>query len=130
MVTLSATKTQQTVSDLSPPTDETSVDCSTSNQAASTNPRGSKKTYLVRFQGNNSKKWDGHDVELDGEWLESLYDVSELKNPGKQLSLPWPGKGKQIRQWNAVISTPRGTESDDPAGEKPQPTKKKSRKPQ
>ena len=94
--------------------DETSVHCTEVcpvNEAA--NPtNGSRKTYLVRFEGNNSKKWDGHDVELDGEWLESLYDVSELQIPGKQLNLPWPGKGRQIRQWNAVVSTPRGTESD------------------
>ena len=50
------------------------------NEAA--NPCGSTKTYLVQFEGNNSKKCDGHDVELDGEWLESLYDASELQIPG------------------------------------------------
>ena len=26
----------------------------------------------------SSSKWDGHDVEIDGEWLESLYETSEL----------------------------------------------------
>lgn len=123
VVTLSAIKAQETVSGSTstPPTDDTSDPPSTCCPAdEATSSRGSRKTYLVRFEGNNSKKWDGHDVELDGEWLESLYDVSELQIPGKHLSLPWPGKGRQIRHWNAVISTPRdrSTESDPAGGEK------------
>ena len=36
-------------------------------------PPPEERKYRVRFQGNNSKKWDGKDIVVDGEWLESLY---------------------------------------------------------
>ena len=53
------------------------------------------KRYFVRFEGNQSKRWDGKEVELDGGWLESLYTPQELTT-GSELSLPWPGKGKKV----------------------------------
>ena len=60
------------------------------------------KRYFVKFEGNQSKRWDGKQVELDGGWLESLYSQEELA-PGKQLTLPWPGKGKNVTNWNVVV---------------------------
>lgn len=33
-----------------------------------------KRRYFVRFEGNNSKKWDGRQIMFDdSEWLESMY---------------------------------------------------------
>lgn len=37
---------------------------------------------------------------LDGEWLEGLYNPSELKIR-KVLSLPWQCKGGKITYWSA-----------------------------
>ena len=48
----------------------------------------SSKKYIVRFEGNNSKKWDGREISVDEEWLESLYDPKELTG-GKQLHLSY-----------------------------------------
>ena len=74
-------------------------------------------------------------MEIDGEWLESLYETSELL-PGKQLSLPWPGKGRQIRKWNAVLTAPRGIEKrktqavahEKPSGQQQALKRKRSKK--
>lgn len=63
------------------------------------------RRYFVKFEGNNSKRWDGKEIELQGEWLESLYSTEEL-TPGKKLTLPWPGKGKKVTEWNVVVVDP------------------------
>ena len=67
-------------------------------------PSSNPKEYIVKFEGNNSKKWDGREINLDGEWLESLYDPKELTS-GKQLRLPWPEK--EEKYWNAVLMEPK-----------------------
>ena len=55
--------------------------------------------YTVRYQDNNSKKWDG---QKDGDWLLGLYDHSELV-PGKKLELPWRTKGGKTTYWKAIV---------------------------
>ena len=66
-------------------------------------PTGQMETkYCVRYEGNQSKRWDGREITLDGAWLESLYRPAELI-PGKQLSLPWHGKGGRVQSWKAVL---------------------------
>ena len=72
------------------------------------------KKYIVRFQGKNSKKWDGREISVDEEWLESLYDPKELTG-GKQLHLPWPEKGGEEKYWNAVFIDPKLPKSPDNA---------------
>lgn len=67
--------------------------------------RSSNKKYVVRFDGNNSKRWDGKEVWLDPEILDELYDSSELYN-GANISVPWKGKGGKISHWNAVFVDP------------------------
>ena len=76
--------------------------------------------YCVRYEGNQSKKWDGREITLDGKWLESLYDVAELV-PGKQLSLPWQAKGGRMEEWKAVLisatsTSPSGKECKNDLG--------------
>lgn len=65
------------------------------NTSTSSAPPPAPRRYFVKFEGNESKQWDGKEVELDGEWLESLYTQEELAT-GKSLTLPWPGKGKNV----------------------------------
>ena len=42
---------------------------------------------------------------LDAEWLESLYDPSMLVE-GKEVLLPWRGKGGTYQEWSAVLVCP------------------------
>lgn len=65
----------------------------------------SKRNYYVRYQGNSSKRWDGKQIVVDGETLESLYPVEELV-PGKDVVIPWPKKGGEIENWKGVLVDP------------------------
>ena len=59
--------------------------------------------WTVRFEWNNSKQWDGKEVAVDGEWIRELYaDPTELE-PGKEIRLPWKGKGGTTVEWKALI---------------------------
>ena len=58
--------------------------------------------YTVRFKGNCSKRWDGKDIVVDGEWLEELYNKEELC-PGRVIELPWEGKDGKSVGWRVVI---------------------------
>ena len=51
--------------------------------------------YCVRYQNNSSKRWDGKMIWLDAEWLEELYNPSELV-PGLEVKLPWATKGGKM----------------------------------
>ena len=48
--------------------------------------------HLVRFEGNNSKKWDGKEVWLDPYVFDELYDPKELLH-GAKLSVPFKVRG-------------------------------------
>ena len=63
--------------------------------------------YLVQYE-NNSKRWDGKLLSLEGEWLESLYQLNEL-SVGSKLKLPRSGKRGKVTYWNAVIVDPNTT---------------------
>ena len=72
------------------------------------------------------------EIDLDGEWLESLYDPKELIS-GKQLRLhvPWPEKGEE-KYWNAVLMEPKQeisscdiTYSNTPSSSKGKTTRKR-----
>ncbi len=51
---------------------------------------------------NSSKRWDGKVIEVEADWLHSLY-AEEAVVPGKELVLPWPGKKGVVKSWNGVI---------------------------
>ena len=58
--------------------------------------------YLVQYENNSSKRWDGRVLYIDGEWLESLYQPSKL-SIGSKVKLPWSRKKGRITYWNGVI---------------------------
>ena len=49
---------------------------------------GSSQQHIVRFKGNNSKRWDGKEVWLDTEVLDELYDSNKLFD-GANVIVPW-----------------------------------------
>jgi len=63
------------------------------------------KQYVVRFENNNSKRWDGKEVWLDSEILDELYDSTELFH-GANITVPWKCKGGRITHWKAVFINP------------------------
>ena len=54
--------------------------------------------YCVKYQNNNSKRWDGLEIWVDSEYLES----PSLLVPGFEVSMPWKGKNATT-PWKAVI---------------------------
>jgi hypothetical protein len=60
------------------------------------------KEYVVRFKGNQSARWDGKDIVVDGDWLEELYSKAELC-PGRIIQLPWEGKDGKSVDWKVMI---------------------------
>jgi len=62
-------------------------------------------SYVVRFEGNDSRKWDGKEVYEDKEVLDELYDSSELVH-GAKISYPWRLKGSKLTHWNAIFVDP------------------------
>ena len=58
------------------------------------------KCYVVRFEGNNSKKWDDKEVWLNAEVLDELYSENELVH-GCTITVTW--KSKKITHWNTVF---------------------------
>lgn len=63
--------------------------------------------YCVEFINNNSRKWDGKRVWLEGDWLSEMFDVDELV-PGKKITLPFPSPNQsgKTKDWNAVVVNP------------------------
>ena len=64
-----------------------------------------RQQYIVRFDGNNSKRWDGKEVWLDAEVLDELYESNELYH-GADVIVPWKGKGGKISHWKGVFVDP------------------------
>ena len=60
------------------------------------------KSYIVRFEGNNSHKWDGKEAYVEREVLDELYDSTKLIH-GAKLLYPWRGKGGKLTHWNAIF---------------------------
>ena len=57
-----------------------------------------KAAVSVRYEGNNSKRWDGKVVKLGHELLEG----QELL-VGNAVEMPWKGKGGKVTIWKGVI---------------------------
>ena len=52
------------------------------------------KQYIVRFNNNSNRCWDGKEVWLDAEIQDELYDGSELID-GANIIAPWKEKGER-----------------------------------
>ena len=66
------------------------------------------KTYCVKYENNNSRRWDDKMVMIDEEWLHSVCNTSEI-HCGDKVKLPWTAKKGKMQYWNAVVVD--GTES-------------------
>ena len=64
--------------------------------------------YYIKFEGNNSQRWDGKVISIPSSQIEdTYYDQSQLV-PGFIITLPWPSKGnKKVINWKAVIVEPK-----------------------
>jgi len=58
--------------------------------------------YIVRFKGNQSAKWDGKEIVVDGDWLQEMYPKEELC-PGRIVQLPWEDKKGKNVDWRVMI---------------------------
>lgn len=94
------------------------------------------KTYCVKYENNNSKRWDGKTVMIDGEWLHSVCNTSNV-HCGDKVKLPWTAKKGKIQYWNAVVvdgmengscKQPKNAVAADNTKSSPQSKKLKSRK--
>ena len=108
----------------------TSTSLPSASAALAANPP-KKQKYCIRYTGNSSKRWDGKEIWVDGEWLEGLYKPSELTD-GHRIRLPWQGKRGHVTYWDAVIVDtekpqvhPSALVSVDKSA---QPTRKRKRK--
>ena len=59
--------------------------------------------YVLRYTGNHSKKWDGKEIILDRDYLQSLVEEESELVPGGNVKLPWTKRGGGKEVWNAVI---------------------------
>ena len=59
------------------------------------------KHYIVRFEGNNSKRWDGKKSWIEAGVLDELYTKEELVH-GTEIMVPWRSKGK-ITHWKGIF---------------------------
>ena len=60
--------------------------------------------YCVRYEGNNSKRWDGREIWVDTDYFEEFFEPSVLV-PGYEVVMPWQLKNS-IAYWKAVIVDP------------------------
>ena len=74
------------------------------------------KQYVVQFEGNNSKKWDGKEMWIDAEALDEHYKASELVH-GNSVIVPWRHKGGKIKHWKAIYIDPAAQPAAKPAEE-------------
>ena len=72
-----------------------------SNELSTTASLDKPKHYIVRFEGNNSKRWDGKESWIEAEILDELYSEAELVHDA-EIMVPWRSKGK-ITHWKGVF---------------------------
>ena len=84
-------------------------------------------TYCIRYENNQSKRWDGKELLVDKDWVDELYPDGIY--PGKQLELPWTGKKGKTVMWNAVVQCKKqhmeDQQDDQPKSPKVKQTKSK-----
>lgn len=73
------------------------------------------KQYVVKFKGNNCRQWDGKPIVVDADWIEELYNKSELF-PGRVIELDWPDPkdGKNVSWSCVIVNVPVQEQADVP----------------
>ena len=61
-----------------------------------TNTDEATRNICIRFEGNQSKRWDGKEVLVDYEWVKEKVDATQLL-PRSTVNIPWPIKGGEIQ---------------------------------
>ncbi len=64
--------------------------------------------YSVGYEGTNSKRWDGKEILIDGEWPEDLYNPEDSV-VGKEVLLPWAGKRDKVEEWKGILVGQKST---------------------
>ena len=62
-----------------------------------------KRTYFVKYENNNSKRWDGKTVVIDGDWLQNVCGNNTEIWCGDKIKFPWTAKKGKVQYWNAVV---------------------------
>ena len=62
----------------------------------------SPASYCIRFEGNSSSQWDGKEIFVEKEWLESLYPRTSITK-GKEVILPYPGRQGKVKEWKGIV---------------------------
>ena len=57
---------------------------------------------MLRFEGNQSKRWDGKEVLIDYDWMKEQIDATQLFL-GNAINIPWPIKGGETQIWKGVV---------------------------
>ena len=84
------------------------VNTATANMKRMARKRGGKQeatkknNVCLRYEGNNSKQWDGKIISVEREWIKEATGNDDLA-PGKHLTIPWPIKGGGIEEWKAIV---------------------------
>ena len=60
------------------------------------------KNICVRFEGNQSKRWDGKEVLIDYDRMKEQIDATQLF-PGSAINIPWPIKGGETQICKGVV---------------------------
>ena len=68
------------------------------------------KHHGVRYEGNNSNRWEGKEIWLEVTVLDELYESTQLTHEN-QVTILWKGKGSRISYRIAVIVNPEITEN-------------------
>lgn len=79
----------------------------TRTASAKQSPDARKCKYYIRYQGNGSKKWDGKEVVMTGEELES-HGYTLPVPEGLEVKLLYP-KGDTVEIWKGVVLPPPST---------------------
>ena len=89
-----------------PHTDQKHEQQPTTDKPASMSKESPPTTITLRYQGNNSKKWDGKLILQDKSYLESLGYVNLV--PGTVVELPWKKKRGGTEFWSAIVESGTG----------------------
>ena len=86
-----------------------SIEATVSTNVTKQNKRGKKRcntkevrNLCIRFEGNQSKRWDGKEALIEYDWLKEQVGATQL-SPGNKVNIPWPTRGGEVQYWKGVV---------------------------